>query len=170
VENRNAAQRDLGSESSKFKIYTNIFSHSNAADKWMDSLEILQALSQASSQCQICGRLSDRRPRVWTRSTAIIANTADHDHLANIGSLSTSMNTEQEHISVATDYRPWTPDSSYVFDGTLPRIVEVLRKCKECFLKLADNTVIWMRTKSQHNHEMMKSIIFYMWLWIKFCF
>jgi len=29
------------------------------------------------------------------------------------------------------------------FDGILPRIVETLRRCKECFLNIADNTAVY---------------------------
>jgi len=85
------------------------------------------------TDCQGCERGRPPSSLTWTITI----------DLANIGSLSTSTNTEQECISIATDYRPWTPDSSYVFGGTLSRIVETLRNCKECFLKLADNTVVY---------------------------
>jgi len=97
----------------------------------MNSLEILQAL------CHLSVRYAgvyptDRLPRVWTRSTAIITARTITINLANIAFYIDEQ--EQERVSIATDYRPWTPDSFYVFDGTLPRIDGTLRRCKECFL------------------------------------
>jgi len=85
--------------------------------------------------CQGCKR---GRPPSFKVTRIIMIN------LVNIGSLSTLTITEQKHISIATDYRPWTPDSSYVFDGTLPCISEILRNCNECFLKFAGNCCVFL--------------------------
>src|SRR5215469_14366411 len=86
------------------------------------------------TDCRGCGR--GRRPSLLTRTIII--------DLENTGSLSISTSSAQEHISTAMDYPLWTRDSSYDFDGTLPRINGILRLCKECFPKLADNTAVFL--------------------------
>jgi len=81
------------------------------------------------TDCRGCGR--NRLPLSLTQMITI--------DLASTGSPSTSMNTIQEHISIAI---ACTQDS-YDFAKTLPRIAGIRRRCKEYFLKLASNTVVY---------------------------
>ena len=80
-----------------------------------------------------CGR--GRPPLSLTRTITIDPG--------NTGSPSTSTNAGQERISIATACRPWIQDSSYDFDETPPRIAGIRQRCKEYFLKLADNTAVY---------------------------
>jgi len=108
----------------------------------MNSLEILQALRHLS--VKYTGVYpADRLPKVWTWSIVIIANTDDYNRPDQHWVAFLHQRTwNRKRISIATDYRLWIPDSSYVFDVTQPRIVGT-RNCKECFLKLVDNTVVY---------------------------
>ena len=83
--------------------------------------------------CRGCGR--GRPPLSLTRTITI--------NLGNTGSPSTRMNMGWERISIATACRPWIQDSSYDFDETPPRIAGIRQRCKEYFLKLADNTAVY---------------------------
>jgi len=83
--------------------------------------------------CRGCGR--GRPPLSLTRTITIDPG--------NTGSPSTSTNAGQERISIATACRPWIQDSSYDFDETPPSIAGIRQRCKEYFLKLADNTAVY---------------------------
>ncbi|XP_018347280.1 PREDICTED: proline-rich protein 36-like [Trachymyrmex septentrionalis] len=63
---------------------------------------------------------ADRLPRVWTRSTAIVANTNDHDRSGQHW-VAFYIDEGQERILIAMACRPWIQDSSYDFDETPPR-------------------------------------------------
>ena len=80
----------------------------------MNSLEVLNALHHLSVR-HAGVYFADRLPRVWMRSTAIIARMNMID-LVNTGFLH-----RQEHILIAA-CRSWTEDSSYDFAETPPCI------------------------------------------------
>ncbi|KAL6417353.1 hypothetical protein ACFW04_012811 [Cataglyphis niger] len=98
----------------------------------MNSREILQALRHINVR-HAGVYPADRVPWVWTRSTAIVANTDEH-------------NRPGEHwppTLTATEYHPCNLDFSFDSDETPLFIVGILNNYKEFFRKHAGTIVAY---------------------------
>ncbi|XP_011858853.1 PREDICTED: uncharacterized protein LOC105556375 [Vollenhovia emeryi] len=108
----------------------------------MNSLEILQALGHL--RVRYAGVYpADRLPRVWTRSTAIVANTDNHDQP---GRHWVAFYVDEHGTGTYFDsygLPPWTPDSSYAYVETPPPTDGTPPPCKEYSLKPADTTAAY---------------------------
>nr|XP_012234630.1 PREDICTED: uncharacterized protein LOC105679277 [Linepithema humile] len=107
----------------------------------MNSLEILHALHRLNVRYAAVYP-ADRLPRVWTRSTAIVANTDEHNRPERHWVPFTSTSMVPAHISIVTESRH-TRINDFIcdFDEIPPRIDGTPSSYKDFFRKHAVNIV-----------------------------